>query len=114
MTTLRNSVNLIGHLGNDPEMKTFGENRRMARFSLATNDYYTDSEGKRVTETQWHNIVAWGKTAEIAEKLLKKGKETAIQGKLVNRSWEDKEGSKHYITEVIASEILLFGNGNQK
>jgi len=62
MTTLRNSVNLIGRLGNDPEMKTFGENRRMARFSLATNDYYNDSEGKRVTETQWHNIVAWGKT----------------------------------------------------
>ncbi len=114
MTTLRNSVNLIGRLGNDPEMKTFGENRRMARFSLATNDYYNDSEGKRVTETQWHNIVAWGKTAEIAEKLLNKGKETAIQGKLVNRSYEDKEGNKHYITEVVAGEILVFGNGKDK
>ena len=114
MTTLRNSVNLIGHLGNDPEMKTFGENRRMARFSLATNDYYNDSEGKRVTETQWHNVIAWGKMAEIAEKLLNKGNEAAIQGKLVNRSWEDKEGSKHYITEVVANEIILFGNGNQK
>jgi len=114
MTTLKNSVNLIGRLGNDPEMKTFGENRRMARFSLATNDYYNDSEGNRVTETQWHNIVAWGKTAEIAEKLLNKGKEAAIQGKLVNRSWEDKEGEKHYITEVVANEILIFGNGSQK
>ncbi len=114
MTTLKNSVNLIGRLGNDPEMKTFGENRRMARFSLATNDYYNDSEGNRVTETQWHNIVAWGKTAEIAERLLNKGKEAAIQGKLVNRSWEDKEGEKHYITEVVANEILIFGNGSQK
>jgi len=80
MTTLKNSVNLIGRLGNDPEMKTFGENRRMARFSLATNDYYNDSEGNRVTETQWHNIVAWGKTAEIAEKLLNKGKEAHRSG----------------------------------
>ncbi len=114
MTTLRNSVNLIGHLGNDPEMKTFGENRRMARFSLATNDYYNDSEGKRVTETQWHNIVAWGKTAEIAEKLLNKGKEAAIQGKLVNRSYDDKEGNKHYVTEVVANEILVFGNNKDK
>ncbi len=114
MTNLRNSVNLIGHLGNNPEMKTFGENRRMARFSIATNDYYNDSEGKRVTETQWHNIVAWGKTAEIAENLLSKGKEAAIQGKLVNRSYDDKEGNKHYITEVVANEILVFGNNKDK
>jgi single-strand DNA-binding protein len=113
MNSLRNSVTLIGRLGNDPEMRTLGDNRRVVHFSLATNDYYTDSEGKRVTETQWHNIVAWGKTAEIAEKLLKKGKECAIQGKLANRSWEDKEGNKHYITEVIANEIVVFGNGGQ-
>jgi len=110
MTTLRNSVHLIGRLGTDPEMKTFGNDRSMARFSLATNDFYRDSEGKQVQETQWHNIVAWGKTADIAEKLLIKGRETAIQGKLVNRSWEDKEANKHYITEVVASEILVFGN----
>jgi len=109
MTTLRNSVHLIGRLGNDPEMKTFGENRNMARFSLATNDYYRDGEGKQVTETQWHNVVAWGKTAEIANKILSKGKEVAIQGKLVNRSWDDKSGNKHYITEVHANEIVVFG-----
>ncbi len=114
MTTLRNSVTLIGRLGNDPEMKNVGENRHMVRFSLATDDYYNDSEGKRVTDTQWHNIVAWGKTAELAGKLLSKGRETAIRGKLTNRSWEDKEGKKHYITEVIANEILVFGNSNQK
>ncbi len=109
MTTLRNSVHLIGRLGNDPEMKTFGNDRSMARFSLATNDFYRDSEGKQVQETQWHNVVAWGKTADIAEKLLIKGRETAIQGKLVNRSWEDKDGVKHYITEVVANEIVVFG-----
>lgn len=110
MTTLRNSVHLIGHLGNDPEIKTFGNNRSMVRFSLATNDYYRDAEGKQTKETQWHNIIAWGKTAEIAEKILSKGRETAIQGKLVNRSWEDKDGVKHYMTEVVANEILAFGN----
>ncbi len=114
MNALRNSVTLIGHLGNDPEMKTVGDNRRLARFSIATNDYYNDSKGNRVTETQWHNIVAWGKTAEVAEKFLVKGKEVAIQGKLVTRTWEDKEGEKHYITEIIANEILALGNGNQK
>ncbi len=114
MNALRNSVTLIGNLGNDPEMKTVGDNRRLARFSLATNDYYNDSKGNRVTETQWHNIVAWGKTAEVAEKILSKGKEVALQGKLVTRTWEDKEGEKHYITEIIANEILVLCNGNQK
>lgn len=109
MTTLRNSVQLIGHLGNDPEMKTFGNDRSMARFSLATNEYYRDGNGKQTQETQWHNIVAWGKTAEIAEKLLSKGKEAAIQGKLISRSWEDKDGNKRFITEVVANEILVFG-----
>lgn len=109
MTTLSNSVHLIGHLGNDPEIKTFGNEHTKARFSLATDDYYRDNEGKRTKETQWHNIIAWGKTAEIAEKILTKGKEVAIQGKLVNRSWEDKDGAKHYITEVVANEIMALG-----
>ncbi|MBN2638878.1 MAG: single-stranded DNA-binding protein [Bacteroidales bacterium] len=109
MTTLRNSVHLIGRLGNDPEMKNYGNDRTMARFSLATNEYFRNHEGKQMQETQWHNVVAWGKTAEIAEKILKKGKETAIMGKLINRSWEDDNGLKHYITEVVASEIVVFG-----
>lgn len=109
MTTLRNSVHLIGRLGTDPELKSFGNDRSMARFSLATNEYFRDHEGKQIQETQWHNVVAWGKTAEIAEKILKKGKETAILGKLINRSWEDDNGLKHYITEVVASEIVVFG-----
>lgn len=109
MTTLRNSVRLIGRLGNDPEMKNFGNDRSMARFSLATNDYYRNGDGKQTQETQWHNIVAWGKTAEIAEKILTKGKEAAIQGKLINRTWEDKDGNKRFITEIVANEIMVFG-----
>ena len=108
MTTLRNSVQLIGRLGNDPETTTFGENKTKAKFSLATSDYYRDKDGERVEETQWHNIVAWGNTATIAEKYLKKGQEIALSGKLTHRSWDDKDGNTNYITEVIASEIVMF------
>ncbi|UBM62801.1 single-stranded DNA-binding protein [Candidatus Sulfidibacterium hydrothermale] len=114
MTTLRNSVYLIGRLGNDPELKTVGNDRRLARFSIATNDYYYDKKGDRIEQTIWHNVVAWGKTAEAAEKILSKGKEVALQGKLITRVWEDNENKKHYITEVVANELMVFGNGNQK
>ena len=107
MTTLRNSVQLIGRLGIDPEATTFGENKTKVKFSLATSSYYKDKEGERVEETQWHNIVAWGKTATIAEKYLKKGKEIALSGKLTHRSWDDKDGNTNYITEVVANEILM-------
>jgi single-strand DNA-binding protein len=110
MTTLRNSVQLIGRLGNDPESTTYAENKTKVRFSLATSDYYNDKDGERQEETQWHNIVAFGKTAEIAEKYLDKGKEIAISGKLTSRSWDDKDGNTKYITEVIANEILMLGN----
>ena len=108
MTTLRNSVNLIGRLGGDPEVKTFGNNRTVARFSVATNDYFRDKNGDPVQETQSHNVVAWNNTAKRVEKLLSKGREVAIHGKLNNRSWEDNNGNKHYITEVIADEIVVF------
>ncbi len=112
MTTLRNSVNLIGNLGADPEMKTFGNDRKIARFSIATNEYFRNKNGENTKETQWHNIVAFDNTAKIAEKLLAKGKQVAIHGKLNNRTWEDKDGNKHYITEVIADEILLLSKDN--
>jgi len=106
MTTLRNSVQLIGRPGMDPEVKTIANDRKMARFTLATNDFYVNNKGERVEETQWHNLVAWGKTAEIVEKLVKKGKEIVIEGKLTTNSWEDKEGVKHYNVEVVVNEIL--------
>ena len=81
----------------------------MARFSMATSEAYRNAKGEKVTDTQWHNVVAWGKVAEIAEKYLTKGKEVAVEGKLVNRSYNDKEGNKKYITEVVVNELLLIG-----
>lgn len=109
MNSLRNRVQLIGHLGVTPDVKEIGNNKKVARFSLATNDSYRDKEGKQIEETQWHNIVAWGKQAELAEKYFEKGKEIALEGKLTTRSYEDKEGNKKYITEVVASEFLMLG-----
>ena len=108
MTTLKNSVTLIGRLGADPEMKTLSNDRKVAHFSLATDEYYRDKNGEMVKDTQWHNVTAWNGNAKIAEKFLTKGKEVAIHGKLNNRSWEDKDGNKHYITEVVTNEIVVF------
>ena len=110
MSTLRNKVQLIGNLGNDPEIVTLESGKNLAKFSIATNDTYKNGQGERVTDTQWHNVVAWGKTADIIEQYVTKGKEIAIEGKLTSRSYEDKEGNKRYITEVVVSEILLLGS----
>ncbi len=104
---MRNRVQLIGNLGQDPEIKEFGEEKKVAHMSLATNETYKNSKGEKVTETQWHTIIAWGKLAEIAEKYLTKGIEIAIDGKLVNRSYVDKQGQKRYLTEVHANELLM-------
>lgn len=109
MYALRNKVQLIGNLGNAPEIRTTEAGKKLARFSVATNETYRNAKGERVTETQWHNLVAWGKVAEIVEKYLGKGKEVAIEGKLVSRSYSDKEGNKKYITEVQVSEVLMLG-----
>ncbi len=109
MYALRNKVQLIGHLGAAPEVKELEAGKKMVRFTMATNETYKNTQGERVTETQWHNVVAWGKVAEIAEKYLNKGKEVAIEGKLVHRSYNDKEGIKRYVSEVQANELLLLG-----
>jgi single-strand DNA-binding protein len=109
MYALKNKVQLIGNLGNAPEVKTTESGKKLARFSVATNESYRNAKGEKVTETTWHNLVAWGKVAEIAEKYLTKGKEVAIEGKLINRSYTDKDGNKKYITEVEVNEILMFG-----
>ncbi|NQV52505.1 MAG: single-stranded DNA-binding protein [Flavobacteriales bacterium] len=109
MNALRNRVQLIGNLGADPEIKTFDNDRKMARFPIATNEVYHNSKGEKVQDTQWHNVVMWGKVAEIAEKYLKKGQEIAVEGKLVSRTWETKEGEKRYVTEVVANELVLLG-----
>ncbi len=110
MNTLRNKVQLIGNLGNTPEIITLDSGKKLAKFSIATNESYKNSEGEKVTETQWHNLIAWNKTAEIVEKYLEKGKEIAIEGKLTSRSYDDKDGNKKYITEVVVNELLMLGN----
>ena len=110
MNTLRNKVQLIGNLGNDPEITNLDSGSKFAKFSIATNESYKTSEGEKVTDTQWHNVIAWGKTADIIENHLTKGKEVAIEGKLTSRSWEDKEGIKRYTTEVVCNELLMLGN----
>jgi single-strand DNA-binding protein len=109
MNTLRNKVQLIGNLGNDPEIITLDSGKKLAKFSLATNEYYKDADGQKQTKTEWHNLVAWNKTAELIENYVTKGKEIAIEGKLTNRTWDDKEGNKRYTTEVVVNEVVLFG-----
>ncbi len=110
MSTLRNKVQLIGHLGNDPEIVNLDGGKKLAKFSVATNETYKNQKGEKVTDTQWHNIVAWGKTAEIIENYVTKGKEVAIEGKLTSRSYDDKEGNKKYITEVVCNELVMLGS----
>lgn len=109
MYNLRNKVQLIGNLGQDPEIKETSNGKKFAKFTLATNESYKNQAGERVTETQWHNIILWGKTAEIAEKYLQKGNECAIEGKLVYSTFEDKEGAKKYFTQIEGRELLLLG-----
>lgn len=109
MYALKNKVQLIGNLGGKPEVKETESGKKLATFSIATSESYRNAKGERVTETQWHRIVAWGKLAEIAEKYLDKGKEVVLEGKLVNRSYSDKDGNKKYITEIQASELLMVG-----
>jgi len=109
MNALRNKVQLIGHLGQDPEILNLDSGKKLAKFSLATNEVYRDAQGDKTTETQWHNVVAWGKTADIVEQYLVKGNEVAIEGKLTHRSYESKEGDKRYITEVRCNELLMLG-----
>lgn len=106
MSTLRNKVQLIGRLGNDPEVRSFESGKTMATFSLATNETYYNNKGEKVEDTQWHNIVAWGKRVSVIENYLKKGSEIAIEGKLINRQYE-KNGETRYVTEISLNELLM-------
>lgn len=110
MYALRNKVQLIGNLGNNPEVRTLDGGKKMAKFSVATSESYRNTNGDKITDTQWHSLVAFGKVAEIAEKFLVKGSEVAVEGRLVTRTWTDKEGTKKYFTEVQVSEVLLLGD----
>lgn len=107
MYALKNKVQLIGHLGNAPEIKNLEGGKKLAKFSLATNETYRNQKGEKVDETQWHNLLAWGKVAEICEQYLSKGSEVAIEGKLLHRDYTDASGVKRYITEIQVNELLL-------
>ena len=109
MNSLRNNVRLIGNLGMNPDVKELSGGKKIAKFSIATSETYKGEDGNKVTETQWHNIIVWGKQATVVEKYLKKGNEVAIEGKLSNRSYTDKEGVKRYITEIVVNDLLLIG-----
>jgi single-strand DNA-binding protein len=106
---MRNKVQLIGRLGAKPEVKEFESGKKRISVGLATNEYYRNKSGDRVEETTWHNIVAWDKTAELLAKLTDKGSEIAIEGKLTNRSYDDKDGTKRYVTEIIIDEFVVLG-----
>jgi single-strand DNA-binding protein len=108
MKSIRNSVQLIGHIGKDPEIKTFGSKKK-ASFSIATTDSYKNAKGEKVEDTQWHNIVIWGKLVEVVEKYVKKGSEVAVEGKLIHRVYESDKGEKRYITEISVNDLALLG-----
>ena len=110
MYALKNKVQLIGHVGNQPDIRNTENGKKMARFSIATDEVYRNAKGDKVKETTWHNLVAWGKIAGIVEKYLNKGSEVAIEGKLISRSYTDKDGIKKYITEVQVNELLMLGS----
>ena len=112
MNTLRNSVRLVGNLGMDPEVKSFDNNRKLAKISIATNETYKNDKGEKITDTQWHNLVLWGAQAKLAEEYLKKGDEIAIEGKLSSKSYVDKDGNKKYATEVVVNEFLKLCHKN--
>lgn len=107
MNAIKNRVQLIGNLGSAPEVKDLDNGNKVARFSIATSEYYVNKKGEKVNETQWHNIVIWGKLADIAGRYLQKGSQVVIEGKLTNRNYTDKEGAKKYFTEIVANEMLM-------
>ena len=112
MANLRNSVQLIGRLGKDPEIKTFDTGKKLATFSIATSSTYRNQKGDKVQETQWHNLVLWDNLADIAAQYLKKGNEIAIEGKLVHRTYETSTGEKRNITEISVNDLVMLG-GNK-
>jgi len=114
MNALRNSVRLIGHLGETPKVRQFESGRKVANFSVATNENYVDNAGNRKSETTWHKIVAYGPTANYAEKYLQKGSEVAIEGKLTNRSYSDKNGETHFVTEIVVNSLMNLDGKNRQ
>jgi len=113
MSTLKNRATLIGNLGQDPDIKMTESGKKVAHFTLATNDSYKNADGQKIGETTWHNIVAWNGLAELAEKFLKKGRQVAVEGRIVYRSYEDKKGITRYITDIVLNDMMLLQNGKE-
>lgn len=111
---MKNRVTLIGNVGVDPEMKTTESGKKLTHFTIATNDGFKNSEGQKVTETTWHNVVAWNGLAETATKFLKKGNEVAVEGRIVYRTYEDKNGVTKNTTEIVLSDLALLRNGKKE
>jgi single-strand DNA-binding protein len=107
MNALRNRVQLVGNLGQDPEIRTLDGGKKVAHFTMATNDNYKNSDGQKIEETTWHNIVAWNGLAETASKFLKKGQEVLVEGRIVYRTYEDKKGVTKNATDIVLNNLLL-------
>ena len=112
MSAIRNQVQLIGNLGQKPEIKTFGDNQKVANFSIATSDYYVDNKGERKQETQWHRVVVFGKQVETVEKYLDKGMQIALTGKLKYNEYNDKDGNKKYSTDIVVNDFIMLDKKN--
>jgi single-strand DNA-binding protein len=104
-----NKVILLGNLGKDPEVRSLEGGAKVAKFPLATTESYKDKSGNKIEQTEWHNIVMWRGLAEVAEKYLRKGSQVYVEGRIRSRSWDDKEGNKRYITEIIADNMSMVG-----
>jgi single-strand DNA-binding protein len=111
MNALRNKVQLIGRLGQDPDIKTLESGKKVAHFTMATNENYKSADGTKTEETTWHSIVAWNGLAELASKYLKKGREVCIEGRISYRSYTDKNGVPKSVTEIVASDLVLLSSG---
>lgn len=114
MNSLRNRVNLIGHLGQDPEIKNLENGKKVTHFTLATSEDFKNAEGQKVKETTWHNIVAWNGVADVAWKWLKKGGQVAVEGRLAYRSYEDKNGVTKNVTEIVINDLLMLSGQKEK
>lgn len=107
MKTIINRVQLLGHVGQDPEISIMEDGKKCAKFSMATNEHYTNAQGEKVEKTYWHRIIYWNRAAEIIEQHVRKGTKLAIEGKLTTHSWKDDHGVKHYRTDIIGRELML-------
>jgi single-strand DNA-binding protein len=113
MNNIKNRIQLIGFIGKDAEIKVLDNGNKLARFSMATNETYKNAKGEKIDETTWHNIIAWGPMADLVAKIVKKGSEIVVDGKIVNRNYTDSAGIKKYITEIQLNELLLLGKKEQ-